>query len=47
MIHQEIAKELVNSYTKLLKDNIIEENEVNSQPETETDLTTKDFKCKF
>jgi hypothetical protein len=25
----------------------IEENEVNSQPETETDLTTKDFKCKF
>jgi hypothetical protein len=24
MIHQEIAKELVNSYTKLLKDNIIE-----------------------
>ena len=25
----------------------IEEKEVNSQPETETDLTTKDFKCKF
>ncbi len=25
----------------------IEENEVNSQPETETDLSTKDFKCKF
>jgi hypothetical protein len=25
----------------------IVENEVNSQPETETDLTTKDFKCKF
>lgn len=25
----------------------IEENEVSSQPETETDLTTKDFKCKF
>jgi hypothetical protein len=24
MIHQEIAKELVNSYTELLKDNIIE-----------------------
>jgi len=24
MIHQEIAKKLVNSYTKLLKDNIIE-----------------------
>jgi hypothetical protein len=25
----------------------IVENEVNSQPETETDLSTKDFKCKF
>jgi hypothetical protein len=25
----------------------IKENEVNSQPETETDLSTKDFKCKF
>jgi predicted NAD-dependent protein-ADP-ribosyltransferase YbiA (DUF1768 family) len=25
----------------------IKEKEVNSQPETETDLTTKDFKCKF
>jgi len=24
MIHQEIAKELVNTYTELLKDNIIE-----------------------
>jgi hypothetical protein len=25
----------------------IVENEVSSQPETETDLSTKDFKCKF
>ena len=25
----------------------IVENELNSQPETETDLSTKDFKCKF
>jgi hypothetical protein len=42
----EVTNEIPNSEIIKYFTGIVE-NEVNSQPETETDLSTKDFKCKF